>query len=724
MNFSTTLTPAVAAGPAFDDDAPMTAQEEVPVVARLFRIAMRWKWVIAGIVAAVVAIGLVVTLLTTPQYMASALIEIAREGDQVVNVGGVEQEVNAADQEFYQTQYGLLKSKALAERVARTLRLSENPDFFKMYGHDMAEIAPAGNAGRRVRERRAGEILIENVDIAPVRLSRLVNINVISPDPALAARIANAWATNFIQSNLERRFESTSYARTFLEDRLAQLRTRLEDAERQLVAYAQRQRIVNVTTATTSEGPPVERPLAADELTALNNELAAATADRIRAQARAQGRGVTSEAFGNQAIGLLRQRRAELTADYAKLMQTFEPGYAPARAIQTQIAELDRQIGREEARARDTLQTTFRESVNRERELQARVAQLESGLLDLRRRSIQYNIYQRDVDTTRELYNGLLQRYKEIGVAGGVGSNNVSVIDEAKVPQRPTRPNLLVNLLLSLLVGAGLAGLAVFVLEQLDESIADPADVQRRIGLPLLGTIATIPAGRSPLEELGDRKSQLVDAYLAVQTNLEFATAHGFPRTLTVSSTRPAEGKSTTALALAVALARSNRRTLLIDGDMRSPSVHQLAGVKNDRGLTNFLAGGEEIDGLLRPIEQFGLTVMPAGPLPPNAAELLVTDRLERLLEKLLERFDHVVIDAPPVMGLADAPLIASRVEGVVFVVESHAIRVRLVKTALGRLAGTNARIFGTVLTKFDANRAQSGYGYEYGYGYGSQERS
>lgn len=214
-----------------------------------------------------------------------------------------------------------------------------------------------------------------------------------------------------------------------------------------------------------------------------------------------------------------------------------------------------------------------------------------------------------------------------------------------------------------------------------------------------------------------DRKSNLVDAYLAIQTNLAFTTEHGVPRSLSVTSTRPAEGKSTTALALATMLARARHKVILVDGDMRSPSVHHLGDVSNDRGLSNFLAGQDDIDSIIFSMSDLGFTAMSAGPIPPNAAELLTGNRLTVLIERLLERFDHVVIDSPPVMGLADAPLIASKVEGVVYAVESHGIRTTQVKTALNRLMSANAHIFGSVLTKFEASKSH--YGYDYGYGYG-----
>ncbi|KQM21505.1 exopolysaccharide biosynthesis protein [Sphingomonas sp. Leaf24] len=576
-------------------------------------------------------------------------------------------------------------------------------------------------AGRPIRQRTAGQILRDHLDVAPTRLSRLVEIRFTSPDAAFSARIVNTWSDAFIQTNLERKVQATSYGRNLLQRQLAQQKERLDESQRQLVAYASQERIINLPAQQNGDGTTSERSIVADDLASLNTALSQATAERIAAEARYRegGRaGASSEALRNQAINTLRQRRAEFAAEYQKLLIQFEPEYPAVKALKSQIDQLDRSIANEERRVSGSLETDYRGAVERERALQARVEQLKSSYLDLRRRSIQYNIYQQEVDTNRALYEGLLQRFKEIGVAGGVGVNNVSVVDQADVPQKPSSPRLLVNLAIALIAGLGISAVLAFALEQMDEAIADPAEVERRLGLPLLGSVPKVD-GVTPKEALLDRKSDLVDAYLAIQTNLAFTTEHGVPRSLSVTSTRPAEGKSTTALALATMLARSGKRVILVDGDMRSPSVHHLGGVSHDHGLSNFLAGQDDIAPLTFDMTDLGFTAMSAGPIPPNAAELLTGNRLSLLIERLHEHFDHVVIDSPPVMGLADAPLIASRVEGVVYAVESHGIRSTLVKTALARLASANAHIFGGVLTKFEARKAHYGYGYEYGYGYG-----
>ncbi len=701
------------------------AEGAVPLLTQYLGVLVRWKWLILGAIAAMVLAAFILTMLMTPLYTATSSIEIARDSDRVLKTEGVEREVSTSDMEFYQTQYGLLKSRQLAERVVRDMRLAQNRRFLEVHGLEGAAV-PQNAAARTSQIARA---LLANVVITPVRASRLVEISYTSPDPVLSAQIADQWGRSFIQSNLERRFDATAYARKFLETRLAQIRQRMEESERALVSYAASQGIVNLPAAVVPGQPGAgvaERSVIADNLAALNGQLLVATSDRVKAESRLRQSGGTSpEALNNAGISSLRARRAELNVEYARLMSQFEPDYPPARTLASQIAQLDANIGREEARVGSSIRASYDEALRRENGLRSKVDQAQAELLDLRRRSIQYNIYQREVDTNRQLYDGLLQRYKEVGVVAGVGSNNVSVVDRAEVPTAPSKPNLLVNLLLALLVGLGLGGLIALALEQIDEAINDPTDVEQNLNLPLLGVIP-YAGDEGIIQALADPKSPATEAYISVRTNLGFATTHGIPRSISVTSTRPAEGKSSTVYALALLLARSKRSVIVVDADMRSPSLNHLHGIDNGQGLSNFLSGNDDMEGLVRPSGVSGLTLMTAGPQPPNAAELLSGSRLDVLLERLLERYDHVVIDSPPVMGLADAPLIASKVEAVIYGVEARGTRVRLIQVALNRLVSANAHLLGVVLTKFKSKSARFGYGYgyDYGYGYGQGSKS
>lgn len=726
----------IAAGNSGNKPAQgVEAPAAMPMVLHYWRIAVRWKWVIAAVVAVCLAAGLLITMFMTPKYTASATIEIARQQDKVLEVDDVKPESSFVDQEFYQTQYSLLQARTLAESIVDDLKLATNDRFFALFGVDPDKegFFSAASGGKPTREqlanrrRVAADILLKYVSISPVRSSRLVTVSFTSPDAALSMQIANAWTTHFIQASLARRFEATSYARKFLEQRLEQLRGRLEDSERALVAYASSQRIINIPSSDTSnpKAPRTERPLVADDLSALNAALAEATADRIRAESRPPERGgVSSEALANQAIAGMRERRAQAAADYAKMLAQFEPGYPPAQALAAQVAELDRSIAREEARVGAGLSGLVRAAREREASLKARVESLKSGLLDQRRRSIQYNIYERDVDTNRQLYDGLLQRYKEIGVAGGIGSNNISIVDPAQLPERPSSPRLVLNMALALFLGLALGGGIALLLEQIDEGVKDPQDIANVTALPMLGTIPIAATGETPLELLADRKSAQSEAYLSIRTSLQFSTSQGVPRSIALTSTRPGEGKSTSAFAIAQSLARTDRAVILVDCDMRSPSVHHLLGLSNDKGLSNFLSGDDNIEAIARATGETGLSAMAAGPAPPNAGELLSGSRLELLIERLLERYDHVILDCPPVVGLADALLVASKAQGTVYVVEAHGVRTSVIRAALARLRTADVNLLGVVLTKFEARKAHYGYGYEYGYGYGGGQKA
>jgi len=703
----------------------LTNEPRPSIFRQYLRVAMRWRRYIIGSIVTCLLLGIVITFLMTPMYKATITLEIARESNRIVNIQGVQQEASEGDQEFYQTQYGLLKSRALAERVAAQTGVVDDPAFFEMFSVKPSDSTVGSSGrytakGRQERQRAAGAILLANLKVVPARASRLVEINFSSPNAELSAKVVNAWSSNFIALSLERRYDATSYARHFLEERLSQLRARLEASERALVSFASRVKILDVP----GENGGASRPLIAQDLSDLNQELARATAARIQTQSQseeaARAGGATMEALTNGAINALRQRRAELAANYQKLMIQFTPDYPAAREISAQLATIDRAITREEKRVSSSFGTSLRTAVSRESALRERVDGLKEDVLSLRRRSIQYNIYQREVDTNRSLYDGLLSRYKEIGVASGIGVNNISIVDSAEVPKSPSSPRLLLNLLLAVIVGTIIGAAIAYILEQSDETITDPAEAERLIGLPLLGVIPKL-IGAEPIDMLRDPKSELVDAYLAVTTNLSFSTGAGIPPTMAVTSTRAAEGKSTTSLSLAVLLARSHKRVLLIDADMRSPSVHRLLDLPNKVGLSNYLAGDNAALDAINHIGMFNMDVMTTGPLPPNAAELLSGNGFKNLLDRLSERYDHVVIDSPPVVGLADAPLIASQVDSVIYAVESHGIRFTMVKIALGRLTAAHAQTLGIVVTKFEAKKAQYSQNYDYGYSYGDR---
>jgi capsular exopolysaccharide synthesis family protein len=724
-----------ARGQDFEPDDLSRARFSLPAFEKYWNLVVEKRWTVLAIIAFALLLGLVVTLLATPQYTASSVIEISRETQDLTDVqnNNSNQNDQVRDAEFYETQYSLLEARSLAARVDRVLGLSSRKDFLDAFGINANEgqigttAGPVNNAGARTqRLRDVIDALLDHVAIVPVRGSSLVEVRFTSPNPRLSAQIANAWVEQYVQSTIDRRFASTSDARKFLEVRLAELRQKLEDSERELVTYGTNADILNLSQQRSDNGETVnQQTLAGADLQAMNEQLAEARAARIQAaSALNQGKDGLRDALTNPTISALRERRGEIAAERAKMLATFEPDYPAVQELTAQLQNLDNTISRETGRIKQAQVADYNQAAQREASLQQQVNALKDRMANQNRASIQYNIYQRDVDTNRELYNALLQRYKEIGAAG-VGLNNIAAVDKAEVPDQPSSPKLALNLALALLLGLFVAAAYVFLREQLDQSLRDPADVTKHLGLPQLGVVPDI--GRDDLlEQLRDRKSIASEAYSSIAATVSFLTSHGIPRSILFTSTQPNEGKSTSAVALSQMLLRMGKRVALIDADMRNPSIHKIFGIPNEAGLSNYLAGDERLDQLINYSTGSDLGILPVGPIPPDPLELLSGDRFGQLLQRLADGFDHFIVDGPPVLGLADAPLLGAEVEGVIFTIEANGAKMRAVSLALGRLRAVKAHIFGAIVTKVDERNSSYGYGslYGYGYSYGGESRS
>jgi polysaccharide biosynthesis transport protein len=455
---------------------------------RLLRLTIRWRAVLAGGVVAGALIGGLVTLVSPRQYASTVRLQISRETAQVVSLGAVSRDVSIGDQEFYQTQYGLLRAQALAERVARDLGVVDDPAFFRMYRKSDEFEGNPGLAGRARRNEAAAHILLDHVEVAPIHGSSLVDVQARAPSPELSQRIARLWGQDFIASNLERRLAPSVYAQQFLEARLEQLRGRLETSERRAADYAATHGIIDLPTTTNAPKSAISdasqaRSLVTDDLVALNGAREAATADSVRTSsdlaAFDRRPDASTAALQNRALATLRGERAKAASDYARLLSQSQsnnskPDDPAVQAVRAQVDSLDGAIKGEENRIRASLQQADQAATARRQSLTRQVDALKASLAELRQRSIQYNLYQRDAQTNRELYDALLQRYKEVGVAGEALSNNVAVVDAARLPDQPSSPRLSVNLLLFTLAGAILAAIAVAILDQLDEGAAGP----------------------------------------------------------------------------------------------------------------------------------------------------------------------------------------------------------------------------------------------------------
>lgn len=693
----------------------------------LARMLYKRKLLIAAVALGFVVIGGARTLMQTPLYSSHVRLQIDRSAPRVMKDGDVfGNDLAAYDFDFMRTQIELLQSRSLAERVVATARLADDPDFLKSRNVTVFDLLrgligvkqarSSGEPDRSAAEWAGVGVVMGNRSVRPVSGSRLVDLVYTDPDPSRAQRIANAFGEEFIASALDKRFQSNAYAKTFLEDQVNQLRAKLEEQEKALLAFAEKEQIILVSERAS---------IAENNLAAANAALGNLVTERIRNEQQwKQAETATGinlpQVLSSPSIETLRQRRYLLATEYQEKLETFKPGYPAMVQLQSKIREIDRQMAIEVEAIKKSLLVTYQSSFNQELEMKARIETLRAEVLDLQKRSQQHNSMKREVDSARQIYNGLLQRFKEVDVAGGIGTNNIFIVDRALAAGAPFSPNLSRALLFSLALGLGAGMLGAYALDRLDDTIRAPDQLEALAQMATLGLIPLVDVDRLEAE-FNEPRSALAEAYRSLCTGLQFSTDKGLPKTLLISSAGPAEGKSSTAIAIARHFASLGLKVLLIDADLRNPSLHKKLGMVGDRGLSNYLTGA------CSPPEAFQRTSIPtlafmaSGPVPPSAADLLGSPKLGSLLNLGSEVFDFIVIDGPPVMGLADAAILSNAAVATAFVVGAGQARAGQVRAALKRLQLARSPVIGTILTKFDARRAGygSGYGYTYGYGYG-----
>ena len=688
-----------------------------------WRMVIKHRLMIGSIVAAFMVLGTLRFMLLTPVYSSTIRLQIDRTTSKIVERGSLAQNDLGADNEFLKTQYELLQTRVMAERVASALKLGTDPDFVAQRDESIIKMlmtllkGPSTEVRSRAdQEAAAIKVIMDNRVVRPVPGSRLVDVVYSDVMPERAKKIAAAFGDAFIASSLDKRFEANAYAKTFLEDQIKQLKLRLEESEKALLDFAQKEEIVVVSEKSS---------IVENNLAAANTALGNLASERIKneqlwRQVESSNAINVSQLLSNSVIDGLRGRRNALVTEYEEKLETFKPSYPAMVQIKNKIAEIDRQLAVEVKTIRSSLKSAYESSLNQEQETRKRIDEFRAELLDLQKRSIQYNIVKREVDTNRSLYDGLLQRYKEVDVAGGVSANNIFVVDTPQVSLAPTSPGLPRTLLLSFALSLAAAIAAAFVMERLDDTVRAPEEAERLTGLAMLGIIPILRPNQTMESEFEDLRSGLWEAYRSLGTALQFSTDAGLPKTIFVTSSGPSEGKSITSISIARHFAQLGLKVLLVDADLRKPSLHTKLKLDNSIGLTNYLTGACSPPEAILETDVSNLAFMPSGPLPPNAADLLSSSRLHSLMSVGLQVFDLIIVDGPPVMGFADAPLVASSVSSTVFVVAAGQLRTGMIRDAVKRLQFARANLVGVVMTKFHATNA--GYGYGYGYGYGGAD--
>jgi capsular exopolysaccharide synthesis family protein len=730
---------------AYPADAP-------PSLLEYWRVLLKRRWTVLSFLLLVVTTVMIGTLKQRPVYQAKAVLQIDNEDPSILTFQDFVAEVNPGDESYLQTAINVLRSRSLAHRVIDRLSLDQNPEF---------QATPSwfgslwGNESSQQAERNAGvspldslpqdqiDIFLNRVAVEPVQGSRLVGVSFDSYDPELSARAVNTLASNFIDMNLEAKWDATQKASDWLSQQLVGLKATLEKSEEELQRYARENSILFLDE---------RQSLTAQKLEQLQEELTKAEAGRIQKESLSD-----QVLLGNfdSVPGLLDHRLyqdltlklADLRREYSELSATFTPEYPRVKRLKSQMDEMEALLKQERDAFARRIADDYRAAINRERLLQQVLARQTEEFNQIAEKSIQYKILQREVETNKQLYEGLLQRLKEASISAGLRASNVRVVDPAEVPAIPARPRILLNLVLALIVGLGLGLGMAFFQEYLDNSLKTPDDVQRFLRLPTLGMIPAAkaagrlaygygsakrkrlptPSGNGQTSDLNlelltaEGNGLLGEAYRSLRTSLLLSSSGRPPRVVLITSGQPGEGKTTTLVNLGIALVHLGGRVVLIDSDMRRPRVSALLKLPAAAaGLSTYLTGQSAIDDVITPTAIANLFVIPCGPTPPNPAELLSSSLMTTLLEQVRQRFDYVLLDSPPVLHVSDARILATRVEAVILVVQGAATPRQAARLAKEQLHQVNANVIGVALNNLDVQANGYNYYYPYYQGYGT----
>lgn len=701
--------------------APVQQGPQLISLATVRGILFRQRWLFAGVIVAALTVGLILTLWATPMYSATSRVSVEPYGAFILEGQDVEQGI-ASNQvgDYLATQVELIESRSLAEVVVADRQLGERYD---LLGRDIDEQRPAEMSDEQwleAKEAMAASILKGGVTAEVPDISWVIPISFASDNPAVAAEMANAYADAFIASDTRDSLEGNEYAIDYLRDQIEVVRGRLEEAERTANDYARSTGIIVQPTVSADGLAGANSTLTNSNLTNISQRFADARAERIAAEQR--WRAVQNipasqlpEVQANPVLqGFVTERTGKL-AELAELRQRYNDEFPQIANLLAQIEILDAQIERSSADIKATVRNEFVVARNQEQGLQAELGSLSSASLAEQDEMVQLTVLERETEALREQLRSLLERFNQISSAANVNSGTMNKIESALVPGSPYAPSLIENLGLALVLGIGLAGGLAVLREMFDDRVRSLDEVEQKIDLPLIGHTPHISEKDIDMESSNNFTS-LMEAYASIKAAIEYS----LPRSrnvLQLTSTHESEGKSTTAVVLAELFARSGRKTLLIDADLRRPSVARLLELDRPQvGLIEVLLGHAKLEDAVVKGVHDNLEVLPVGAVPPNPTEILSSDELADFIAKYRDEYSLIIFDSCPVLGLADAPLLARLMDGTIFVLEANKVPFAQARNAVKRLRSTGGNVLGLVLTKYRALEAGQSYGYQYSY--------
>lgn len=693
-------------------------------------VVYRQRFMLVGIVSLALVAALVVTLLTRPMYSASATVRIDPYTTNIVDGQNLEPDipVNEIDR-YMQTQATVITSRRTALQVVESRKLDTREDFLG----DLATMRPEGMTDAQWKSSRrdvAAGMVQGGIKVDVPMENRIITISYTSPNAAISAEVANAVADVFVQDDLRRALETNNYAQTYLKDQIDKLQRSVQKAEEAANAYAKANGLVAqapvISSGKDGDATPAQTVTVAT-LASVNETYTAARAKRIAAEQRWNAianipAGQLPEVQQNNAIQSMIGDRSKAITELSQLRQRYGETYPRLRELNAQVTSLTSQINKASSDIKNAIRDDYTIALRQEQALEGELTKVSGKTLDEQDRRVRYNMLDREATAQRTQLASLLTRYNEISAAANLKPGTSSKLDAAQVPGGPVSPSLPKNMLIGLFLGGALA-LAIAVLrEAFDDRLRTTDDVERKLGLPLLGYTPDI-SDRDVLDEVSDPFSILMEAYSSIRSSIDFAVP-GNNRVLQVTSSEPSEGKSLTASTIARKYAQLGRKTLLIDADLRKPSLFALFGTTRPKvGFVEVLLGDVKFEDALIKGTPENLDVLPVAPSKVNPVELLSSQVLTDFVEKYRDQYSLIIFDSVPVMGLADAPLLSRIADATVFIVEANRAHFGQAKTAIRRLQSAGARIAGVVLTKYRAAEAGMSYDYQYQY-YAYGERS
>ncbi len=697
-------------------------------------VVIRRKWLIICILALSFITTLIFTLASTKIYKATTTIEVTQATPQVTKFEAVvAAEVKA--REFYETQVALLRSQALIGRVIEKLNLMTNPivvetvfgdgnpgigsrikELIKSFLPKDKEMASQALLTEETLRRQAlYEYVSANLEAEPSRKSMLINVSFTSPSRKLSQKFVNTLAQEFIAWKMDQKLEASQIARDFLMKQIDRAKISLEKAEEELNHFAKQAGIVSLDARLNSIYRQLEE---------LNSSLAAAESDLIGKnavyrQAAKDGPSYLPQVLASPVIASLKDQYAQLRSEFEDLTTTFHAGYPKVKNLEARMLTIAGRIKTEEEKIFQSIKNEYQTAIHKAEAMQARVDRQKQLAMDLNERATQYTIMSREVGTNKAIYQSLLQRVKEIESMVGVSSSNIHIIDRALLPIFPFKPKVKLNMLLAIVVGF-LAGLGcAFLVEYFADTITNPDQIADRFQIPILGVVPLTKSNDHPLEKIfiSDPRAPLSEAIRTSKVSIQLSGADTNSKSFLITSTTPAEGKTTLAVNLAMSFAVAGEKVVLIDSDLRKPRIHKIFGIKNGgngHGLSSFLAGVSDRMNLCW-TETENLRIIPSGPIPPNPVELLASKRFKKLLDKLSDKYDRIILDGPPHHGFADILVLSQQVGGIVLVSsigETSREGLRHFKKGINNVNGV---ILGCIVNKVNTAKR---YGYRSYYKY------